>query len=151
MSLIGDLDLIGLGTLRAAVREVTTPDLGTWGKPRPAAKVPGHIYLDLAKVEFIDCAGARTLVWVAARMRGRVTILNPSPLVGRVLALLEFDRFLTIVERGDTLIGDVPHSTHASPEPFRRRDGSPSDDPVASDSGGSADREARPPRLAGPA
>ncbi|WP_239161689.1 STAS domain-containing protein [Acrocarpospora phusangensis] len=145
LTLIGDLDFLGAPALRRTIR-----DAGVFGRPVSRFE-RSHLYLDLARIAFIDCAGARTLVWAAARMRGRLTVLYPSRPVVRLLTLLEFDRFLTVVERGDTLNGDVPNPAHASPEPFRRRDGSSSDDPAAPDPGAAADREADPPRLAGPA
>ncbi|GAB1823696.1 STAS domain-containing protein [Herbidospora sp. RD11066] len=133
ITLKGDLDVFGAVELRRAV----------WRAGRAA-----HLRLDLALVTFIDVAGARTLLWAHRRAIGRVSIVNPSGEVLRLLRLLEFDRYLGV----DTLAGDVvPNALHLGSAPHRRGEDPPFDDPTAGDPVGPAGREADPPRLAGPA
>ncbi|MEU8175672.1 STAS domain-containing protein [Microbispora hainanensis] len=83
----GDLDLSGVPELRARVRQVL------------AAYGPGHVEVDLSGVGFLDCAGARSLLWADARVReqgSRVTFVRPAPPALRLLRLLGFDSALTI-------------------------------------------------------
>ncbi|MEU7691013.1 STAS domain-containing protein [Microbispora hainanensis] len=83
----GDLDLSGVPELRARLRQA----LATYG--------PGHVEIDLAGVGFLDCAGARSLLWADAHVRergGRVTFVRPAPPVSRLLRLLGFDSALTL-------------------------------------------------------
>ncbi|WP_157520886.1 STAS domain-containing protein [Herbidospora daliensis] len=128
----GDLDVFGAVELRRAV----------WRAGRAA-----HLRLDLAKVTFIDVAGARTLLWAHRRARGRVSFANPPEGVLRLLRLLDFDRYLEV----DTLAGDVvPNVLHVGPAPYRRGEDPPSDDSTAGDPVGPAGRETDPPRRPGP-
>ncbi|OPG12180.1 MULTISPECIES: STAS domain-containing protein [Microbispora] len=87
MALNGDLDVSGVPELHACLRQV----LGTYR--------PGHVEADLAGVGFLDCAGARSLLWADARVRewgGDVTFVRPSRQVLRLLRLLGFDSGLSI-------------------------------------------------------
>ncbi|MBB2912404.1 anti-anti-sigma factor [Streptosporangium becharense] len=89
----GDLDVVTGVELRRVVGA-----LGT-----------ATIELDLAHVTFLDCAGARTLLWAdehARRLGGTVTLVRPSGLVTRLLRLLEFDRHLLIRHCGGTADAD---------------------------------------------
>jgi anti-anti-sigma factor len=99
----GDLDTEGSGELRVRVSEA----LRTYR--------PGHIDLELSGVDFIDCSGCRTLIWVQQRARGRggtVAVVRPSSLVLRLLRLLEFDRELTIRSPAEDT---TPMSLEANP------------------------------------
>ncbi|MBE3010950.1 STAS domain-containing protein [Microbispora sp. NEAU-D428] len=83
----GDLDVSGVPELHACLRQV----LGTYR--------PGHVEVDLAGVGFLDCAGARSLLWADARVHewgGDVTFVRPSRQVLRLLRLLGFDSGLSI-------------------------------------------------------
>ncbi|MGI5154182.1 STAS domain-containing protein [Microbispora sp. CA-102843] len=87
MALNGDLDVSGVPELRACLRQV----LGTYR--------PGHVEVDLAGVGFLDCAGARSLLWTDASVRewgGGATFVRPSRQVLRLLGLLGFDSGLSI-------------------------------------------------------
>ncbi|MEV7805417.1 STAS domain-containing protein [Microbispora sp. NPDC088329] len=87
MAVNGDLDVSGAPEFRACLRQV----LGTYG--------PGHVEVDLAGVGFLDCAGARSLLWADARVRewgGALTFVQPVPQVVRLLRLLGFDAGLSI-------------------------------------------------------
>ncbi|WP_432867242.1 STAS domain-containing protein [Microbispora rosea] len=87
MAVHGDLDVSAVPELRACLGHV----LGT--------RRPGHVEVDLAGVGFLDCAGARSLLWADARVReqgGRATFVRPAPPVLRLLRLLGFDSTLTI-------------------------------------------------------
>jgi anti-sigma B factor antagonist len=103
MAVRGDLDTEGSGELRVCVSEA----LRTYR--------PGHIDLELSGVDFIDCSGCRTLLWVQQRARGRggtVTVVRPSSLVLRLLRILEFDQELTI---RNTPEDTTPMSMEANP------------------------------------
>ncbi|GII04272.1 STAS domain-containing protein [Planobispora takensis] len=79
----GDLDSVAAGELRRVL-------LGAG---------PAAVELDLSQVEFLDCAGARTLLWADGHLRamnGTLTVVRPSRLVMRMLRLVEFDRYLSI-------------------------------------------------------
>jgi anti-anti-sigma factor len=86
----GDLDRSGAVEFRRALSALLA------GSPTAA------VALDLARVQFMDCAGARCLVWAAeqAAADGRsMTLLRPSDRVLRLLRLLRLDRHL-LIERG---------------------------------------------------
>ncbi|MEV4455554.1 STAS domain-containing protein [Microbispora sp. NPDC049633] len=83
----GDLDVSGVPEFRACMRQT----LGTYR--------PGHVEVDLAGVGFLDCAGARSLLWADACVRewgGDVTFVRPTGLVLRLLRLLGFDAMLSV-------------------------------------------------------
>ncbi|MER5648051.1 STAS domain-containing protein [Streptosporangium sp. NPDC002524] len=64
------------------------------------------VELDLARVGFIDCAGARTLLRADEHLRGlgqELIIVRPSGPVLRLLRLLGFDRHLLIRHPGDAV------------------------------------------------
>ncbi len=87
MAVNGDLDVSGVPEFHACLRQV----LGTYR--------PGHVEVDLAGVGFLDCAGARSLLWADARVRewgGGVTFVRPVSPVLRLLRLLGFDSALSI-------------------------------------------------------
>ncbi|MER5425471.1 STAS domain-containing protein [Streptosporangium roseum] len=89
ISVYGDLDSVIGPELRRVV----------------AGHTAAHLVLDLAHVGFLDCAGARTLLWADGHVCGRggvMVIRNPSDLVLRLLRLLRFDRHLLIRQSGDT-------------------------------------------------
>jgi anti-anti-sigma factor len=86
----GDLDRVGSLEFRQAL-----PDL-------LAGSSAVAVSLDLEQVGFIDCAGARSLLWAADRAATegrRLTVVRPSARVLRLLRLLEFDRHL-LIEQG---------------------------------------------------
>ncbi len=59
-----------------------------------------HLVLDLAGVQFINSAGLRALVEIfkrAQRRRRRLTVLNPSERVEKVLTLVGLEDVLPIV------------------------------------------------------
>ncbi|MBG0826554.1 STAS domain-containing protein [Planomonospora sp. ID67723] len=79
----GDLDAATSGVLRRALDETC------------AARVE----LDLSRVAFLDCAGARSLLWADTRVRkrgGTFAVVDPSTPVVRLLGLLGLDRYLSI-------------------------------------------------------
>ncbi|MGW5265042.1 STAS domain-containing protein [Microbispora sp. NPDC004025] len=87
LSASGDLDVSGVPEFRACLRQT----LGTYR--------PGHVEVDLAGVGFLDCAGARSLLWADACVRewgGDVTFVRPTGLVLRLLRLLGFDAMLSV-------------------------------------------------------
>jgi anti-anti-sigma factor len=92
----GDLDTVTSGELRHVLNETR------------ASKVE----LDLSRVAFLDCGGARTLLWADTHMRARggtFTVVDPSAPVLRLLRLLGFDRYISIegvVGAGRTGPGD---------------------------------------------
>jgi anti-anti-sigma factor len=95
MAVRGELDFAGAVTLRGRMLEVLS------------AHRPTHLDIELAGVAFIDCAGVRTLVWADTRMRergGSMAVIRPSPVVLRLLRLLEFDRVLTLRQLSSTNI-----------------------------------------------
>ncbi|MEV0416647.1 STAS domain-containing protein [Streptosporangium canum] len=96
ISVYGDLDA------------VTGPEL----RRVMAGHTAAHLVLDLAHVGFLDCAGARTLLWADGHVCGRggvMVIRNPSDLVLRLLRLLRFDRHLLIRQSGDAArVSDPP-------------------------------------------
>ncbi|GIH96578.1 STAS domain-containing protein [Planobispora siamensis] len=79
----GDLDSVAAVELRRALLGVGS----------------AAVELDLSQVEFLDCAGARTLLWADEHLRARegtLTVVRPSRLVMRLLRLIEFDQYLSI-------------------------------------------------------
>ncbi|WP_405087336.1 STAS domain-containing protein [Microbispora sp. NBC_01389] len=85
--LSGDLDVSGAPEFRACLGQV----IGTHR--------PGHVEVDLSGVGFLDCAGARSLVWADERVRswgGSVTFRHPGRSPLRLLRLLGFDAALSI-------------------------------------------------------
>jgi anti-anti-sigma factor len=87
LTLHGDLDIGGAAELRRCLPALL------------ARHQPLHVNLDLAHVTFLDCSGARSLTWLDRCVRGHggtLTIVRPSPLVIRLLRLLELDRRLRI-------------------------------------------------------
>jgi anti-anti-sigma factor len=87
----GDLDVTTGVELRRVLGALTTT----------------RVELDLAHVAFLDCSGARTLLWADAHQRGRggsMVILRPPGPVLRLIQLLELDRHL-MIQRSDGTVG----------------------------------------------
>lgn len=83
----------------------------------PAMKA---LYLDFARLTFIDSAGLGALIGVkiaAQRQNARTIILSPQPEVLRTLLSVQFDCVFTIVEqRANPLHPHHPNSPHPVPE-----------------------------------
>nr|WP_169952619.1 STAS domain-containing protein [Microbispora sp. H11081] len=83
----GDLDALSVPEFRARLRLTLETHR------------PGRVEVDLAGVGFLDCAGARSLLWADACVRewgGGVVFVRPAPLVLRLLRLLGFDAVLSV-------------------------------------------------------
>ncbi len=83
IALTGELDASNAELLEAALR----PLIGS---------AAGRLELDLARLGFIDATGCQVLRDAAEQLRtrgGRLLLVAPQPWVGRVLALLDLDRF----------------------------------------------------------
>lgn len=60
----------------------------------------GHVILDLAEVTFVDSTVLSTLVWANGQTHavgGRLTLVAPSPLVSKLLAITQLDQLLHVV------------------------------------------------------
>ena len=89
---------------RAVVRLTVHGDVDFAGAPdllvqfeKLLPAMPGSIEMDLAAVDFLDCAGVRALLQLqeTATLSGhRVTLVAASPGVARILALLGYQHFL---------------------------------------------------------
>ncbi|GAA0405904.1 hypothetical protein GCM10009530_67590 [Microbispora corallina] len=126
VALSGDLDMAEVPEFRAFLTRTL------------AVHPPGHVRVDLAEVGFLDCAGARSLLWADARVRewgGTATFARPSQPVLRLLRLLELDR--TLLLRGGDAATPTPAPT-AVPRPVPR--------PVPTPAPTAAGREVRPGR-----
>jgi anti-anti-sigma factor len=68
-----------------------------------AAEVPAPtpLVVDMSGVTFIDCSGLHPLLKAHARLDGRLRLQNASPLVGRLLRLLDLATLAASAE-GDT-------------------------------------------------
>lgn len=92
VALRGELDLVAVPPVRAALREVFV---------RGGAD---RVHLDLSRVEFIDSSGVGLLVW--AYKQARVfqvgfALVTPTPDVSQVLRVLGLDRVLDVLPAED--------------------------------------------------
>jgi anti-anti-sigma factor len=69
----------------------------------PTVRRDGDLYLDLARLEFMDVAGIHALMKVRLDLcgRGKVWLRSPTGEVARVLELVGADAFLDLVIDGD--------------------------------------------------
>jgi anti-anti-sigma factor len=69
--LAGELDLAGVDSVRAVILPHLTPP-------------PDRVIVDAERLSFMDSSGIALLVEISNRV-GRVEVVNPSPIVRRVL------------------------------------------------------------------
>ena len=94
-------------------------DVGAWNEfPQQVSRLAGEAaypILDLREVTYIDMRGIRELERLAAAAQsrgGRLVIARPSPIVRRVLDLLDLSAQMVIVSsRGDAVAFVAQHSS----------------------------------------
>ena len=97
--LVGDLDLLSSDELVKYVM--------------PALQGDGDLYLDVARLEFMDSAGVRALITLCRALgdRGRVVLRSPGLEVTRLLELIRADTFPNLLVEGN---GSAPWGSRSS-------------------------------------
>lgn len=100
LQVVGDLDLESAGSLSAAIKQASVPDL--------------PLVIDLAEVEFVDSSGLRALLeareWSAQHNR-RLLLSGLSAQVRRLLDLTQTTALFELVPNGDEEPAAPPTAT----------------------------------------